>query len=109
MNRKLYISVLGESSDELSVLFSVSKGYVLGALFIIIYINDIYNSTDLRNFVLFADDTDISVADKRKFQVFEKANEVLKSITDYMEYNLWHIKKCCYMQWRNEFEWRLTA
>ena len=98
-NRKQYVSVLGENSDELSVLFGVPQGSVLGPLLFIIYINDIYNSTDLGKFVLFADDTNIFVADKCKIKVFEKANKVLKSINDYMKCNLLHIniKKCCYM------------
>ena len=56
-----------------------------------IYINDIYNSTDLGKFVLFADDTYIFVADKCKIKVFEKANKVLKSINDYMKCNILHI------------------
>ena len=98
-NRKQYVSVLGENSHDLSVLFGVPQGYVLGPLLFIIYINDIYNSTDLGKFVLFADDTNIFVADKCKIKVFEKANKVLKSINDYMKCNLLHIniKKCCYM------------
>ena len=39
------------------------------------------------------------MADKCKIKVFEKANKVLKSINDYMKFNLLHIniKKCCYM------------
>ena len=80
-------------------LFSVPQGSVLGPLLFIIYINDIYNSTDLGKFDLFADDTNILVADKCKIKVFENTNKVLKSINDYMKYNLLHIniKKCCYV------------
>ena len=65
----------------------------------IIYINDIYNSTSVGKFVLFADDTNIFVADKCKLKVFEKANRILESINSYMRCNLLHIniKKCCYM------------
>ena len=91
--------VLGKNSDGLSVLFGVPQGSVLGPLLLIIYINDIYNSTDLGKFVLFVDDTNIFVVNKCKIKVFEKANKVLKSINDYMTCNLLHIniKKSCYM------------
>ena len=83
-NRKQYVLVLGKNSDRLSVLFGVPQGSVLGPLLLIIYINDIYNSTDLGKFVLFVDDTNIFVVNKCKIKVFEKANKVLKSISNYL-------------------------
>ena len=101
-NRKQYVSVLGENSDKLTVQYGVPQGSVLGPLLFIIYINDIYNSTKLGQFVLFADDTNIFVSDKCIKTVYNKANEVLKSVNQYMRCNLLHIniKKCCYMHFK---------
>ena len=74
-NRLQYVSALGEKSNKLPVQFGVPQDSVLGPLLFIVYINDIYRSTNLGKFIVFADDTNIFVADhKRKTTVYETAN-----------------------------------
>ena len=98
-NRKQFVNVLNENSDELSVEYGVPQGSVLGPLLFIIYINDLCNITDKGKFVLFADDTNIFIAAESKNKAYSIANKVLQAVSTYMEVNLLHInvKKCCYM------------
>ena len=67
-----------------------------GPLLFLVYINDIINSTDFGEFIMFADDTNIFIADKDINYVYRKANKVLKCVCKYMKLNQLHINvgKC---------------
>ena len=51
---------------------------------------------------MFADDTNIFIADKDINEVYRKANKVLKCVCEYMELNQLHINvgKCCYIHFK---------
>ena len=51
-------------SKKTGVLCSVPQGSVLGPLLFLIYVNDIYMSSNKMSFYLFADDTNLLYADK---------------------------------------------
>ena len=58
-NRKQYVYINGETSQLKDITCGVSQGSVLGPLLFLIYINDLPNISDVLQFFLFADNTNI--------------------------------------------------
>ena len=85
-NRRQCTNFLGECSELKSIEFGVPQGSVLGPLLFLLYINDIVNCINDENcdLVLYADDTNVFVADISKEAAIEKANKLLMKINEYI-------------------------
>ena len=74
----------------------------MGPLLFLIYINDISNTSNEGEFILFADDTNIFVRGQTALLAFKTANEILRKVNDYMYVNKLHInmEKCCFIHFK---------
>ena len=101
-DRTQLVNFNGSKSDVKPLLMGVPQGSVLGPLLFIIYINDITKVSNLSDFVMFADDTNIFVSGNSANDAFSKANTVLTQLSKYMLVNQLHINqsKCVFMHFK---------
>ena len=79
-NRLQKTNYNGTISEPEVITCGVPQGSVLGPLFFILYINDIYTVSPILFFVLFADDTNILISGKNLEELNTILNAELKKI-----------------------------
>ena len=90
-NRKQFVQINSCKSSMLPLNTGVPQGSILGPLLFLIYMNDIPNSSDLFDFILFADDTSLkSFINTRNFLLSlasSKLNLELSKVNDWLAVN----------------------
>ena len=86
-NRKQYVHLNGESSQLKDISCGVPQGSVLGPLLFLIYINDLPNISDVFQFYLFADDTNIYYETESTKKLESVINKELKKVYTWLIVN----------------------
>ena len=86
-DRKQMVKLGNIFSESKTIMCGVPQGSVLGQLLFLIYVNDIYISTNKLDFDLFADDTALYLSDKDIYNLEEKINTERLKITEWLEIN----------------------
>ena len=86
-NRKQYVSVNGNTSDELIITHGVPQGSVLGPLLFLMFTNDLPNVSKHLTFYLFADDTNIYFESSDLSYIQKIANRELRKVRKWLEAN----------------------
>lgn len=83
-NRQQFVSIGNVNSDTKQVLMEVPQGSVLGPLLFLLYINDFQNSSNVLDFHLFADDSNLFYSNKSLSDLEAKINIELQSVYNWL-------------------------
>ena len=86
-NRKQYVSYNSCNSELKDIVCGVPQGSILGPLLFILYVNDITNTSDVLEFILFADDTTILYSHPNIENQINRINEELKEVSNWFKAN----------------------
>ena len=85
--RKQYIEHKDINTSHLDITCGVPQGWTLGPLLFIIYINDLYNVSNILQSIMFADDTNLFSSHSNIKDLFNKVNLELNKIAVWLKAN----------------------
>jgi hypothetical protein len=86
-NRMQYTIVNNEKSSLLSVTCGVPQGSVLGPLLFLLYVDDMKYCSNILNFILFADDTNIFYSCSNPDDLYRVVNAELAKLSNWFKAN----------------------
>ena len=86
-DRHQYTFVNGTSSSLKNINCGVPQGSILGPILFLILINDLAYSSKLLFVLLFADDTTLQISSANIYELFDKANQELKMVSEWVKAN----------------------
>ena len=86
-NRKQYVSYNSCESEQKDITCGVPQGSILGPLLFILYVNNITNTSNVLEFILFADDTTILYSHPKIDNQINCINEELKEVSNWFKAN----------------------
>ena len=86
-NRKQYVAYNNCTSDLGNISCGVPQGSILGPLLFILYVNDITYTSNVLDFILFADDTTILYSHKNINSKIDVVNKELCEVTNWFKAN----------------------
>ena len=84
-NRKQYISSQDVSENCLDIICGVPQGYILGQLFFLIYVNDLFKVSNSLMEVMVADDTNLFLSHKNIDTFFASMNVELQNVSTWFK------------------------
>ncbi|MEO2220738.1 MAG: reverse transcriptase family protein, partial [Nitrosopumilus sp.] len=85
--RRQFVSFNGQSSQLMDINYGVPQGSVLGPLLFLMYVNDLPNVSNILNFYLFADDTNIYYESKSLLALEKTINKELAKLYLWLNVN----------------------
>lgn len=86
-NRRQFVHVKGCFSDKAELLCGVPQGSILGPLLFLIYINDMFNASNLLSPIMFADDTTLLLSHSNFHSLIKEANVGLAAYASWFNLN----------------------